>query len=199
MGAGVGQAIGMEKADPTLLGKIVSVIGDSTFFHSGITPLVDSIYNNAKGVMIILDNRITAMTGHQVHPGVGKTLMGTEAKVIRPEDIARAAGARSVTVVDPYDMKEFEKVVKQELARDDFSVIVARQGCVLLDRKKTREVDIFIDQEKCEKCGICLKFGCPAIEFKGGDYTINEVLCSGCGVCVDICAKKAIISQNMKK
>jgi len=199
MGAGVGQAIGMEKADPSLTGKVVSVIGDSTFFHSGITPLVDSIYNNARGVMIILDNRITAMTGHQVHPGVGKTLMGSDTKIVNPEDIARAAGARSVTVVDPYDMREFEKVVRRELAADDFSVIVARQRCVLLDRKKPRKVDIFIDQEKCEKCGLCLKFGCPAIEFKDGDYAINEVLCSGCGVCVDICKKDAIISEEIKK
>jgi len=199
MGAGVGQAIGMEKADPSLKGKIVSVIGDSTFFHSGITPLVDSVYNNATGVMIILDNRITAMTGHQVHPGVGKTLMGAETKMVNPEDIARAAGVASVTVVDPYDMKGFEELVKRELATDDFSVIIARQRCVLLDRKKAREVDIFIDQEKCEKCGLCLKFGCPAIEFKDGDYTINEILCSGCGVCVDICKKDAIISEEIKK
>ena len=199
MGAGVGQAIGMEKADPGLKGKVVSVIGDSTFFHSGITPLVDSIYNNATGVMIILDNRITAMTGHQVNPGVGRTLMGAETKMVNPEDIAKAAGAGSVTVVDPYDMKEFEKVVRRELAREEFSVIVARQQCVLLDRKKARETDIYIDQEKCEKCGLCLKFGCPAIEFKNGSYTINEVLCSGCGVCVDICKKDAIISEDIKK
>ncbi|MCJ7665794.1 MAG: thiamine pyrophosphate-dependent enzyme, partial [Actinobacteria bacterium] len=199
MGAGVGQAIGMEKADPGLKGRIVSVIGDSTFFHSGITPLIDSIYNNTTGVMIILDNRITAMTGHQVNPGVGRTLMGAETKMVNPEDIARAAGAGSVTVVDPYDMKEFEKVVRRELAREEFSVIVARQQCVLLNRKKAREKDIFIDQEKCEKCGLCLKFGCPAIEFKNGSYTINGVLCSGCGVCVDICKKDAIISKTHKE
>ena len=94
MGAGIGQALGMEKADPALKGKVVSVIGDSTFFHSGMTPLVDNVYNKGTGIIIILDNRITAMTGHQVHPGVGMTLMGEETVTVNPEDIARAAGVK---------------------------------------------------------------------------------------------------------
>lgn len=193
MGAGIGQALGMEKADPGLKGRIVSVIGDSTFFHSGITPLIDNVYNKGTGIIIILDNRITAMTGHQVHPGIGMTLMGEETVAINPEDIARAAGIKDVEVVDPYDMESFEKTIKKHLNKKTLSVIVARQRCVLLDRKKDINTEVFIDKEKCEKCGICLKFGCPAIEYKDGNYSINQLQCSGCEVCVKLCRKNAII------
>ena len=196
MGAGIGQALGMEKADPGFKGKVVSVIGDSTFFHSGITPLIDNVYNKGTGLIIILDNRITAMTDHQVHPGIGMTLMGEDTVAINPEDIARAAGIKDVEVVDPYDMKSFKKTVKKHLSRDTLSVIVARQRCVLLDRKKDRKTEIYIDQEKCEKCGLCLKFGCPAIEYKNGSYTINQLQCSGCGVCIEICRKNAILCRK---
>ncbi len=196
MGAGIGQALGMEKAEPAFKGKIVSVIGDSTFFHSGITSLIDNVYNKGTGVIIILDNRITAMTGHQVHPGIGMTLMGEETAAINPEDIARAAGASDVEVVDPYNMKNFEEVLKKHLKRETLSVIITRQRCVLLDRKKDRKTEVYIDQEKCEECGLCLKFGCPAIEYKDGSYTINQLQCSGCGVCIEICRKNAIICRE---
>lgn len=196
MGAGIGQALGMEKAEPAFRGKVVSVIGDSTFFHSGITSLIDNVYNKGTGVIIILDNRITAMTGHQVHPGIGMTLMGEETAAINPEDIARAAGVSDVEVVDPYDMESFEKVLKKHLKRETLSVIITRQRCVLLDRKKDRKTEVYIDQEKCEECGLCLKFGCPAIEYKDGSYTINQLQCSGCGVCVEICHKNAIICRE---
>jgi indolepyruvate ferredoxin oxidoreductase alpha subunit len=191
MGAGIGQALGMEKADPEIKGKIVSVIGDSTFFHSGITPLVDSIYNKGSGVIIILDNRITAMTGHQVHPGVGITLMGEETNEIKAEEIARGAGVRNIRVVDPYEISLFEKTVREELKKDQLSVIIARRKCVLLEKGKKR-ASVYIDEKKCEKCGLCLKFGCPAIELRGGRYSINEIMCTGCGICVDICKKDAI-------
>ncbi len=191
MGAGIGQALGMEKADPGLKGKVVSVIGDSTFFHSGITPLVDSVYNKGSGVIIILDNRITAMTGHQVHPGVGKTLMGEDTVEIKPEEIARGAGVKNIRVVDPYDIDLLEKTVREELKKNRISVIIARRKCILLE-KSDRGIHIYIDENKCENCGICLKFGCPAIEFKDNKYYINEVMCNGCGVCVNICRKNAI-------
>jgi indolepyruvate ferredoxin oxidoreductase alpha subunit len=191
MGAGVGQALGMEKADPEIKGKIVSVIGDSTFFHSGITPLVDSVYNKGSGVIIILDNRITAMTGHQVHPGVGKTLMGEDTTEIKAEEIARGAGVKNIRVVDPYKIDLFEKTVREELKRGRLSVIIARRKCVLLEKSKAAAV-FYIDEKRCEKCGLCLKFGCPAIELREGRYSINEIICNGCGVCVDICKKNAI-------
>jgi len=196
MGAGMGQALGMEKADPGLKGKVVSVIGDSTFFHSGITPLVDNVYNKGTGIIIILDNRITAMTGHQVHPGVGMTLMGEHTVTINPEDIAVSLGVENVEVVDPYDMKSFEKTIREHQGKAGLSVIVARQRCVLLDRKKPKKYEVFIDQEKCEKCGLCLKFGCPAIEYKDDIYSISSLQCSGCGVCTDICRKDAIICRS---
>jgi indolepyruvate ferredoxin oxidoreductase alpha subunit len=167
------------------------VIGDSTFFHSGITPLVDSVYNKGSGVIIILDNRITAMTGHQVHPGVGKTLMGEDTTEIKAEEIARGAGVKNIRVVDPYKMDLFEKTVREELKKEQLSVIIARRKCVLLEKGKA-VVNVHIDEKKCEKCGLCLKFGCPAIEFREGRYSINEIMCTGCGVCVNICKKDAI-------
>lgn len=195
MGAGVGQALGMEKADSKLKGKIVSVIGDSTFFHSGITPLVDSMYNKGSGVIIILDNRITAMTGHQVHPGVGKTLMGEDTTEVKAEEIAKGAGVKNIKIIDPYEINLFEKTVREELKKDQLSVIITRRKCVLLEKDKT-VVNVYIDEKKCEKCGLCLKFGCPAIELKGDRYSINELMCTGCEVCVDICKKNAIKTKK---
>jgi len=191
MGAGIGQALGMEKANPGLKGRIVSVIGDSTFFHSGITPLVDSVYNKGSGLIIILDNRTTAMTGRQVHPGTGKTLMGETTFEEKPEVIARAAGIKNVKVVNPYNLMLLEKVIKEELKKQELSVIVSRQKCVLLDRTKSSK-RAYIDKEECTKCGLCLKFGCPAIEYRNNEYAINELLCTNCKVCVDICKKGAI-------
>lgn len=191
MGAGIGQALGMEKANPGLKGRIVSVIGDSTFFHSGITPLVDSVYNKGSGLIIILDNRTTAMTGRQVHPGTGKTLMGETTFEEKPEVIARAAGIKNVKVVNPYNLMLLEKVIKEELKKQELSVIVSRQKCVLLDKAGSNE-RVYIDKEECTKCGLCLKFGCPAIEYRNNEYAINELLCTNCKVCVDICKKGAI-------
>jgi len=193
MGAGVGQALGMEKANPKLKGKIVSIIGDSTFFHSGITPLIDNLYNKGSGVIIILDNRTTAMTGHQVNPGVGKTLMGEETVALKPEKLAEAAGVKNVKVVDPYDLKHLEKVFKEELEKRQLSVIICRQKCVLLEKTQVKK-KVTINLSKCEKCGLCLKFGCPAIEYKNDQYSINELLCTGCDVCIGICKKGAIES-----
>ena len=195
MGAGVGQALGMEKANPKLKGKIVSIIGDSTFFHSGITPLIDNLYNKGSGVIIILDNRTTAMTGHQVNPGVGKTLMGEETVALKPEKLAEAAGVKNVKVVDPYDLKHLEKVFKEELEKRQLSVIICRQKCVLLEKTQVKK-KVTINLSKCEKCGLCLKFGCPAIEYKNDQYSINELLCTGCGVCIGICKKGAIESAE---
>jgi len=181
----------MEKADPKIKGRVVSVIGDSTFFHSGITPLIDSIYNKGSGVIIVLDNKITAMTGHQVNPGVGITLMGEQTVEIKPEEIAKAAGVKNIKVVDPYNVGLLERVIRDELKKDELSFIVARQKCVLLEKGKVK-INIYIDEDKCKKCGKCLKFGCPAIEFRDNKYSINELTCTGCMACISVCRKNAI-------
>jgi indolepyruvate ferredoxin oxidoreductase alpha subunit len=195
MGAGVGQALGMEKADPGLKNKVVSVIGDSTFFHSGITPLIDNFYNSGAGLIIILDNGTTAMTGHQVNPGVGKTLMGNDAVQIKPEAIAKAVGIKHVRVVDPYNLKKLEKILREELARNELSVIVCRRICALLQKKSDAET-LRIDSLVCRQCGVCMKFGCPAIELRDGSHVINSSLCTNCEVCVDVCKYKAINAEK---
>jgi indolepyruvate ferredoxin oxidoreductase, alpha subunit len=197
MGAGIGQALGMEKANPNLKGKVVSVIGDSTFFHSGITPLIDNTYNNGTGLIIILDNRTTAMTGHQVHPGVGKTLSGDDTIELKPEYFAKAAGVKNIRVVDPYDLKLLEKVLREELARNELSVVVCRRICALLEKVDKNNV-VTIDQGKCDKCGVCIRFGCPAIQLRDGSYAINELLCTGCDVCAAVCKKGAILKKYKK-
>jgi indolepyruvate ferredoxin oxidoreductase alpha subunit len=191
MGAGIGQALGAQKADPGLTGKLVSVIGDSTFFHSGITSLIDNVFNNGTGLVLILDNRITAMTGHQTNPGIGRTLMNDETSAIMPENIAAAVGVKNIRVINPYDTKKLEKAIKEELARNELSVIVCRQECVLINKNK-KTAGYSINQESCKKCGLCIKFGCPAIEFKEEKYSINKVMCNSCGVCAGICPSKSI-------
>jgi indolepyruvate ferredoxin oxidoreductase, alpha subunit len=199
MGAGVGQALGMEKADPGLKNKVVSVIGDSTFFHSGITPLIDNVYNNAEGLIIILDNGTTAMTGHQVNPGVGTTLMGGVAVQIKPEAIAKAAGIKHVRVVDPYNLKKLEKILREELARNELSVVVCRRVCALLQKKNINDTGTpAIDPLVCRQCGVCMKFGCPAIELQSGSHIINSSNCTNCEVCIDICKYKAINAAKNK-
>lgn len=191
MGAGIGQALGVEKADPKRKGKVVSVIGDSTFFHSGITSLIDNVFNKGTGLILILDNRVTAMTGHQTHPGIGRTLMGDTTTAIKPEDIAAAAGVKNVSIVNSYDIMELEKIIKSELVKEELSVIICRQECVLINKNKVKS-KYFIDQKTCKKCGLCIKFGCPAIEYKDEVYSINEFMCNSCGVCANLCPGKSI-------
>jgi len=198
MGASVGNAFGMEK----VLGadyhkKIVAVIGDSTFFHSGITPLIDIVYNKGVTTVIILDNRITAMTGHQDNPGTGKTLMGEETYEVKLEDIVKACGVKNVFVVDPYNLKELKKIIKQEVEREEPSVIIAKRPCVLLlQRKKQVWNPYYVNKEECIGCKLCLGLGCPAISMKDGKAEINKFFCVGCGVCVQICPKDGAIVQK---
>lgn len=198
MGASLGNAFGMEK----VLGeksdkKIVAVIGDSTFFHSGITPLIDIVYNKGTSTVIILDNRITAMTGHQENPGTGKTLMGEDTVTINPEDIVKACGVKHVFTVDPYNLKELKKVIKREVERKEPSVIIARRPCMLLLIRK-REVGkpFYVDTEECIGCKICLQLGCPAISMKDEKAYINELFCVGCGVCAQLCPKDNTMIQR---
>ncbi len=171
--------------------KTVAVIGDSTFIHSGITGLIDIVYNKSFSTVIILDNSITGMTGHQQNPTTGLTLKGEPAPFISIEKLCEGAGIKRIRVCDPYEMDEFENVVREELAADEPSVIIARRPCFLLPQIKAAP-PLRIDADKCRKCRMCMKFGCPAITFEDGHAAIDETLCVGCGLCVQMCRFGAI-------
>ncbi len=197
MGASVTNAHGMEKAGQR--GRIASVIGDSTFFHSGITGLLNMVYNNSHGTVVVLDNRTTAMTGHQQHPGTGKTLMGAEAPETKIEDVAHGLGVKRVRVVDPYDLEATYQALKEELDTPEPSVVVSRRACVLGARIQIEE-RYEIEPDKCSGCGACLRLGCPAMETSDAvaeatgkhKVRINDVLCVGCGMCVQVCRLEAV-------
>ena len=193
MGASVGFAEGIEKAaGDKLKGKLIGVIGDSTFYHSGITGLIDIVYNQGKTKICILDNHITAMTGHQEHPGSGLTLKGEPTFKADLEAICRAAGVKRVAKVDPYNIDETIAIFKQEMAADEPSVIIADAPCVIRARKIFNK-PYYVDPEKCIMCGMCHKVGCPAIEKdENGKTKINELLCIGCDICRQVCKQAAI-------
>jgi len=194
MGASIGTAMGIEKATHRS-DNVVAVIGDSTFVHSGITGLVDMVYNKSKGTVIILDNETTAMTGRQEHPGTGRTLMGEETTRIKPLDLARSLGVEYVKEVNPYNLDELESVLDEAINLDKLAVLVTNQPCLLL--RRSREVQIVeVDQDLCIGCQLCLRLGCPAISSITPDdkkARIDPSLCSGCMVCVQICRSKAIL------
>jgi len=193
MGASIGFAEGMEKAaGDKLKGKLIGVIGDSTFYHSGITGLIDIVYNQGKTKICILDNQITAMTGHQEHPGSGVTLKGEATIKADLEAICRAAGVKRVVKVDPYNIDETIAAFKQEMAAEEPSVIIADAPCVIRARKVFNR-PYYVDPEKCIMCGMCHKVGCPAIEKdENGKTKINALLCIGCDICRQVCKPKAI-------
>ncbi len=192
MGASVSGLHGFNKAtNDTVSNKSVAVIGDSTFMHSGITGLVDIAYNGSNSTVIILDNSITGMTGHQQNPTTGYNIKGDPAGKINLEALCRSIGINRVVVVDPYDLKESERVIKEELAAAEPSVIISRRPCVLLKTvKKNPSAKIVAD--KCRSCRKCMTLGCPAISFKNGKAVIDSTLCVGCGVCEQLCAFGAI-------
>jgi len=171
--------------------KSVAVIGDSTFLHSGVTGLMNIAYNATNSTVIILDNSITGMTGHQQNPATGYNLRGEPAAKIDLEGLCRAVGINRVRVVDPYDLKACDKAVKEELAVAEPSVIISRRPCVLLKSVKTKP-SLFVSEKDCRGCKACMKLGCPAISFKNGKATIDATLCVGCGVCKQLCAFNAI-------
>lgn len=187
MGAGIGSALGFQKA--TGRRDVVAVIGDSTFVHSGITPLVDIVYNGGAITVVILDNGTTAMTGRQNHPGTGRTLRGDEAPRFDFEAVAKALGVRNTRVVDPYSLEEVENALTEALAKDEPSVVIARRPCVLLDIKKSHP---FYVDENCTDCRRCLRLGCPAISKVAGGVAIEPSLCTGCGICAELCEFGAI-------
>ena len=193
MGSGIGIAVGMERADPAAATNMVAVIGDSTFFHSGITPLIDLVYSGSKATVLILDNRTTAMTGHQDHPGTGVTLQGVERPPIDIEALCRAVGVRRVFTADPLQPRELEALIKQELAAGEPSVIIARRPCALLQRSSP---PLRVDAGKCRDCGLCLDLGCPALSRCPTGMVIDPLLCSGCGLCARICRHEAIAASS---
>ena len=192
MGASVSGAHGMEKARGKEFGKkTVAILGDSTFIHSGITGLIDIVYNKGNSTVIILDNSITGMTGHQQNPTTGYTIKGEPTRQVDLEKLARAVGVERVTVVDPFDLKEFERVVREETSAEEPSVIISQRPCALL--KSVRfEGPQRIQLAKCKKCKLCLTIGCPAIVDKGDCIEVNEALCVGCKLCSKVCNFKAI-------
>lgn len=190
MGASVGIAHGFEKAIGREQSKhTVAVIGDSTFIHSGITGLINAVYNKSNITLIILDNSTTGMTGHQQHPATGLTLKQEPAKILDIVAFCKTVGCDSVRVVDSYDLAAVEKAVKEEVASDGVSVIVAKRPCALLDKNYPAPCTI----SDCRKCGMCFKLGCPAIEKQeDGSARINASLCVGCGLCEKVCKFGAI-------
>lgn len=186
MGASVSAALGMAKARGKEFNKkLVSVIGDSTFIHSGITGLIDIVYNKGANTVIILDNSITGMTGHQDNPTTGYTIRGEETVQVNLVTLCKAIGVKNVVVADPFDVKNFEKVVKEETERDEPSVIIAQRPCALL--KKVKYTGKCVINDKCRKCKMCMKLGCPAISFGGESIKIDETQCNGCGLCFNVC------------
>ena len=196
MGASVSGLHGFNKASGAdAEKKTVAVIGDSTFMHSGMTGLANIAYNGTNSTVIIVDNSITGMTGHQQNPTTGYNIKGDPATKIDLEALCHALGINRVRVVDPYDLKATEKAIVEELAADEPSVIISRRPCALLKYVKAKP-SLVIDPEKCRTCKACMKLGCPAISIKGGKAVIDATLCVGCGICQQLCAFGAIGGGN---
>jgi len=199
MGASITVAHGIRKALDKIEDakqkdkKIVAVIGDSTFFHSGMTGLVNAVYNSSPITIVIMDNRITAMTGHQQHPGTGKTLMGKETTQIEAAEVARAFGVKHVWVVDPNNYEETKEALTEAVSLDEPAVVVASRACPLYDRSQWKK-PYWVNPDECNGCKICVGLGCPAISFDAEEKKakVMSVLCTGCSVCAQVCPKGAI-------
>jgi indolepyruvate ferredoxin oxidoreductase alpha subunit len=194
MGAGIANAFGMEK----VLGRektqhLVAVIGDSTFLHSGLAPLIDIVFNRGITTVILMDNSTTGMTGHQQHPGMGKTVRNLDTHAINYEQLIQAIGIKHITVVDPYDLNATEKAVRQSLGLNEPSVIISRRPCVLVEseRAKTRH-PYQVLSEDCQECALCLEIGCPALDGSDSIPTIARDRCIGCDLCAKLCPFDAI-------
>jgi indolepyruvate ferredoxin oxidoreductase alpha subunit len=200
MGAGISAGIGFDRVN-RIAGrekKVFGVVGDSTFFHSGMTGLVDAVYNKSNMVTVILDNRITAMTGHQENPGTGKSISGVESPQIDLIALVKAIGIKdeNLRVIDPYDMDANKEAVKAAIAAEEPFVIITKQPCALIKDVMKRRANLYsqVNQDKCRKCKTCLRIGCPAISMKDNVVSIDTTMCNGCEVCVQVCPFDAIES-----
>ena len=192
MGASVSGLHGFSKSQQGAMdNRTVAVIGDSTFMHSGITGLVNMAYNESNATVIIVDNSITGMTGHQQNPTTGVNLKGDPCTKIDLETLCRAVGIRRVQVVDPYDLAQCDAVLKEELAADEPSVIISRRPCALLKSVKHKK-PLVVEEDKCVGCKACMKIGCPAISIIGGKAKVDATQCVGCGVCQQLCKLGAL-------
>ena len=188
MGASIGMAHGMEKVLPEAdRRRLVSVIGDSTFYHSGVTGLMDMVYNGGGGTVVVLDNRTTAMTGHQAHPGTGCSLAADEAPRIDIGAIARAVGVKDVRSVDPYDLLDAWRTLDAATHTGEPTVVIAEKPCVLKEKLSFAD-PVSIDADRCTDCFACTRLGCPAIEESDGRLAVNDLLCNGCTHCQQVCA-----------
>ncbi|MFQ5761392.1 MAG: indolepyruvate ferredoxin oxidoreductase subunit alpha [Candidatus Bathyarchaeia archaeon] len=195
MGASIGVGCGFAHAN--VEEPVVATIGDSTFIHAGLPALINATYNNARMLVVILDNTATAMTGFQPHPGTGITATNDEVRGVRIEELAHACGADFVEVVDPFNFKESVAVMEKALKHPRLAVVISRRECMLITQRKTRSkgeatATYSVDMEACNGCKVCISFGCPAIVWTGEKAEINETLCNGCGVCAQICPLRVI-------
>ena len=192
MGASVSGLHGFNKAGAAgRIGKTVAVIGDSTFMHSGITGLVNIAYNESSSTVIILDNSTTGMTGHQQNPTTGFNLKGDPCTKIDLEALCRSVGIRRVRVIDPYDLEQCDKAIKEEVGCGEPSVIISRRPCALLKTVK-HPGPISVNSAKCIGCRACMKIGCPAISIVNKKAVIDQTQCVGCNVCAQLCRQSAI-------
>ena len=188
-------AHGFEKAAESS-DNLVAVLGDSTFFHSGITGLINMNYNGSKGTVIVLDNRITGMTGHQDNPSTGKNAKGEEAPAVDIAALCRAIGVKNIVEIDPFDIKELEEVIKTETARDELSVIITKRPCALIVKQPDIPYEV---TDRCKNCKMCMKIGCPAIEERDGRPYIVKESCVGCDLCARVCPFDAIEALKAAK
>jgi indolepyruvate ferredoxin oxidoreductase alpha subunit len=192
MGSSISLLHGIEKAKgKEFLKDWVAVIGDSTFLHTGVNSLINMVYNKATGTVIILDNRTTGMTGHQEHAATGKTLMGEDTHAINLGELCSAIGVQRVIEIDAFDIAQLENKIKESRSLNTLTVIIAKAPCALLKGQKFDKVCV-ANTEKCVKCGMCLKIGCPAITKVDGGIKINSTMCNGCGLCQSYCKFGAI-------
>jgi len=200
MGASIGTATGISKViSEEEQRKVVAVIGDSTFLHTGINGLMDMVYNQSASTVIILDNRITAMTGRQENPTSGYTLNEQETYKVDIEQLCRAVGVKHVSVIDPYDIKLTRKTIKEEMARPETSVIITNRPCMLVPRDNIdKRMPLYVDHDKCTGCKACLRLGCPAIAWdeENKKSNIDKILCVGCKVCQQTCGFNAFIEYG---